>query len=48
MDASSNDAFTIVGYLSSILLIRKNIQECGADIIINFYEVLCPYALPLL
>lgn len=28
-------------YLSSIHLIRKNIQESGADIIINFYEVLC-------
>ena len=31
----------VPSYLSSILLIRKNIQECGADIIINFYEVLC-------
>mgnify|MGYP004572494899 FL=1 len=28
-------------YLSSIHLIWKNIQESGADIIINFYEVLC-------
>ena len=28
-------------YLSSIHLIRKNIQESGADIIINFYEELC-------
>ena len=28
-------------YLSSIHLIRKNIQESGADIIINFYEGLC-------
>ena len=31
----------VPGYLSSIHLIRKNIQESGADIIINFYEVLC-------
>lgn len=31
----------VPNYLSSIHLIRKNIQESGADIIINFYEVLC-------
>ena len=31
----------VPNYLSSIHLIRKNIQKSGADIIINFYEVLC-------
>lgn len=35
------NSLLIPSYLSSINFIRKQIEESGADIIINFYEVLC-------
>ncbi len=35
------NSFLLPGYFSSIHFIRKNIQESGADIVINFYEILC-------
>lgn len=35
------NSLLVPSYISSINFIRKNIQESGADIIINFYEVLC-------
>lgn len=37
----SYNSLLIPSYLSSINFIRKQIEESGADIIINFYEVLC-------
>lgn len=35
------NAFLVPSYVSSINMIHRNIKESGADIIINFYEVLC-------
>ena len=35
-------------YLKSIFLIRKHIKQSGADIVINFYEILCGLACSLL
>lgn len=35
------NSLLIPSYLSSINFIRKQIEKSGADIIINFYEVLC-------
>lgn len=35
------NALLVPSYISSINLIRKNIKESGADMVINFYEILC-------
>lgn len=41
MRSISYNALLVPKYLSSVYFIRKHILESGANIVINFYEVLC-------
>lgn len=39
-----SNVLSVPEYVSSIVTIRRHIQESGADVVINFYELLCGVA----